>query len=99
MNTVVVVFKIYLFYLFYFWLHWVFVAAHGLFPSCSEQGLLFVAVHVLLIVVASLVVAHGLSCSAAWGIFPDQLEPMSPALAGGFLTTAPPGKPSIHTSF
>ena len=23
------------------------------------------------------------------------LEPVSPALAGGFLTTAPPGKPSI----
>ena len=23
---------------------------------------------------------------------------MSPALAGGFLTTEPPGKPSIHTS-
>ena len=28
-------------------------------------------------------------------IFPGPgLEPMSPALAGGFLTTAPPGKPS-----
>ena len=30
------------------------------FPSCGEQGLLFVAVHRLLTVVASLVVAHGL---------------------------------------
>ena len=31
-----------LFYLFiYFWLCWVFAAAHGLFFSCSEQGLLF----------------------------------------------------------
>ena len=29
--------------LFYFWLRWVFVAAHGLFSSCGEQGLLFVA--------------------------------------------------------
>ena len=33
-------------------------------------------------------------CSAAGGIFPDQGqdEPASPALAGGFLTTEPPGK-------
>ena len=30
------------------------------FSSCSEQGLLFVAVRELLIVVASLVVEHGL---------------------------------------
>ena len=29
------------------------------FSSCSEQGLLFVAVHVLLIAVASLVAEHG----------------------------------------
>ena len=43
--------------------------------------------------------AHGLSCSMACGIFPDQgsnpcplLKPVSTALAGGFLTTAPPGK-------
>ena len=26
-------------YLFIFWLRWVFVAAHGLFFSCNEQGL------------------------------------------------------------
>ena len=43
-----------------------FLAALGLcccawaFSSCSEQGLLFVAVHGLLIVVTSLVVEHGL---------------------------------------
>ena len=87
-----------------------FLAASGLrccaraFSSSVERGLLFVAVHGLLIVVASLVVqhrlqarglqqlwhvcsavvdhrlqstgsvvvAHGLSCSAACGIFPDQ---------------------------
>ena len=30
------------------------------FPSCGERGLLFVAVYGLLIVVASLVVEHGL---------------------------------------
>ena len=39
---------------------------------------------------------HGLSCSAACGISPDQLvEPASPALQGRFLTTGPPGKPTI----
>ena len=48
-------------YLFiYLWLHWVFVAACGLFSSCSERGLLFVAVCELLIAVASLVAEQGL---------------------------------------
>ena len=43
-------------YLFiYLWLHWIFVAARGLFSSCGERGLLFIAVHGLLIAVASLV--------------------------------------------
>ena len=42
-----------------FWLRWVFAAAHGLFSSCGEWGLLFVEVHRLLIVVASLVAEHG----------------------------------------
>ena len=57
--------------------------AHA-FSSYSERGLLFVVVHRLLTAVASLVaehglystgsvvVAHGLSCSTACGIFPDQ---------------------------
>ena len=49
------------FYLFiYFWLRWVFVAVHGLFSSCVQRGLLFVAVRRLLLVMASLVAAHGL---------------------------------------
>ena len=49
-------------YLFYFY----FLAVLGLrccaraFSSCGEQGLLFVAVHGLLVVVASLVAEHGL---------------------------------------
>ena len=70
---------------------YLFLAALGLrccvraFSSCGERGLLFVVVHRLLIVVASLccgawplgarasvVVARGLSCSVACGIFPDQ---------------------------
>ena len=47
-----------LFYFIYFWLHWVFVAARGLFSSCSEPGLLFAVVRGL-IAVASLAAEHG----------------------------------------
>ena len=53
------------FFLFSFFLY-IFLAVLGLhccmqaFSSCSEQGLLFVAVHRLLTVVASLVVEHRL---------------------------------------
>ena len=39
-------------FLFYFWLCLVFVAACGLFSGCGEQGLLFIAVHGLLIAMA-----------------------------------------------
>ena len=54
-------FKILFIYLFiYFWLCWVFVAARGLFSSCIEQGLLFVAVCGLPTAVASLVAEHRL---------------------------------------
>ena len=45
---------------FLFWLRWVFVAVRGLFSSCGKRGLLLIAVHGLLIAVASLVVKHGL---------------------------------------
>jgi len=42
----------------------------------------------------SIIVAHGLSCSLACGIFPDQgSNPMSLTLAGRFFATEPPGKP------
>ena len=42
----------------------------------------------------SLVVVCRLSCSAACGILVPRpgLEPVSPALESGFLTTGPPGK-------
>ena len=37
---------------------------------------------------------HGLSCSAAYGNLPGPgIEPMFPAMAGGFFTTEPPGRP------
>ena len=97
------------------------------FSSCSKQGLRFVVLRGLLIVVASccgaralgtrasVVVARRLSscglralecrlssCGARaqllrsmWDLPRPGLEPVSPALAGGFLTTVPPGKPSL----
>ena len=34
-----------------------------------------------------------------WDLPGPGLEPVSPALAGGFLTTAPPGKPPIPIIF
>ena len=52
--------NIYFTLFFYLWLRWVFVVVRGLFSGCGERGLLFVVVHRLLIVVASLVVEHGL---------------------------------------
>ena len=41
-----------------------------------------------------LIVVPGFSCSTAYGILlsPLGIEPMFPALQGGFLTTGPPGK-------
>ena len=47
-------------FIYYFWLFWVFVAVRRFSLVCSEQGLLLVAVHGLLIAVASLALAHGL---------------------------------------
>ena len=52
---------------------------------------------------SSVVVANGLSSCSAWAYLlcgmwdlpGPGLEPMSPALAGRFLTSAPPGKPLI----
>ena len=74
--------------------------------SSGERGLLFFAVRGLLIAVASLVAEHGLyagrlsSCGARaqplrsmWDLPGSGLEPVSPALAGRFLTTVPPGEP------
>ena len=80
------------------------------FSSCGKRGPLFIAVCGPLTMAASLVAEHRLqarrlsSCGSRvqmlrgmWDLPRPGLEPMSPALAGGFSTTAPPGKP--HTSF
>ena len=107
-----------------FWLSWVFTAAHGLFSSCIEQGLLSITVGGLLIALAPLAAEHGpeaqglqqlqlkgsrqpasgvvapgaLLYHAPWhvesSLFPDQMKPTFPALAGRLLTTGPPGKSS-----
>ena len=59
-------FILFIYFLKFIYLIYLFLAALGLrccaqaFSSCSEQGLLFVAVRGLLIAVASLVAEHGL---------------------------------------
>ena len=71
------------------------------FSSCSERRPLLIAMRGPLTVVASLVAEHRLqtrrlsSCGSRsmWDLPRPGLEPVSPALAGRFSTTAPPGKP------
>ena len=83
------------------------VAAHGL-SSCGVQAPKHmgsvVVVHWFsscgmwaLEHVGSVVAAHRLSCPTACGILvpPPGIEPASPALEGGFLTTGPPGKSPV----
>ena len=78
------------------------------FSSCGEWGPLFIAVRGPLTAAASLVAEHKLqtrrlrSCGSwaqslrgTWDPPRPGLEPMSPALAGRFSTTAPSGKPYI----
>ena len=77
------------------------------FSSCSERGPLFIAVRGPLTVTASLFAEHRLQTSrlstcgsraqllcSMWDLPRPGLEPVSPALAGRFSTTAPPGKPN-----
>ena len=81
------------------------------FSSCGEQGPLFIVVRGPLTIEASLVAEHRLqtrklsSCGSQaqllrsmWDLLRPGLEPVSPALAGRFSTTAPPGKPD-HMGF
>ena len=124
--------KHFIFFIIYFlinlFIYYLFLAALGLrccaraFSSCGEWGPLFIVVHGLLIVVASLVAEHRLqsrrlqqlwhmssvavarrlsSCGSwaqllhgMWDLPRPGIEPLSPALAGEFLTTVPQGKPS-----
>ena len=76
------------------------------FSSCGKRGPLFIAVRGPLTAAASLVVEHRLqkrrlsNCGSraqllrgTWDPPRPGLEPVSPALAGRFSTTVPPGKP------
>ena len=76
------------------------------FSSCGKRGLLFIAARGPLTIAASLVAGHRLQTRrlSSRGSRARLLrgmrdpprpgrEPVSPALAGGFPTTAPPGKP------
>ena len=78
--------------------------------SCGERGPLFIAVRRPLTVAASLVAEHRLqtrrlsSCGSRaqslrgmWDLPRPGLEPVSPASAGRFSTTAPPGKAYCFT--
>ena len=96
----------FLYFIFYFWLHWVFVAVQGLSLVVVSRGYSWlwcagVSLRWLLLLrsMASRVCRLS-SCGARayllrgmWDPPGPGLEPMSPALAGRFLTTAPPGKP------
>ena len=67
--------------------------------SCSEHRIQHVGASAVvarsLQSTGSVVVAHGLSCPAARGIFPDRRLNLCPQqLAGGFLTTGPTGEVS-----
>ena len=92
----------------YVWLCWVFVSVRGLPLVVARGGPLFIAVHGPLTIAASLVAEHRLqtrrlsNCDSRaqllrgmWDLPRPGLEPVSPALAGRFSTTAPPGKPCI----
>ena len=88
----------------HFCLCWVFIAAlglslvvesGGLLSSCSSWSHCGISCFRAqdLGFMGSVVVTYELSCSAACGDFPGPgIEPVSCALAGGFLTTGPPGK-------
>ena len=78
------------------------------FSSCGERGPLFIAVRGPLTIAPSFVAEHRLqtrrlsSCGSRaqllrgmWHLPRPGHETVSPALAGGFSTTAPPGKPHV----
>ena len=80
------------------------------FSSCGKRGPLFITVRGPLTITAALVAEHRLqtrrlsNCGSRahllcgmWDLPRPGLEPVSPALAGRFPTTAPPGKPPLTT--
>ena len=99
----------------YFWLRWVFVAAHGLFIAVAslvaEHGLQVLRLqqlwHAGFSSCGSRALERRLSSCGTWAQLLRSMwhlpglgfEPVSPALAGRFLITAPPGKPNKVRDF
>ena len=85
--------------------HWVFVAeqqlslvaSSGGFPLVRCEGFLFWWLS-LIGVQASVVAAHGLVAPCHVNLPRHGIKPLSPTLAGGFSSTAPPGKSQVSFS-
>ena len=84
----------------------------GFLSSCGKWGPLFIAVRGPLTIAASPVAEHRLqtrrlsNCGSRaqllrgmWDLPRPGIEPVSPALAGRFSTTVPPGKPWFTDSY
>ena len=82
------------------------------FSSCGKRGPLFIAVRGPFTIAAPPVAGHRLQTRrlsiygsraqllhGMWDLPRPGLEPVSPALAGRFSTTAPPGKPWLWKSY
>ena len=94
----------------YFWMHWVFVAARGLSLVSASRGYSSMqcasfSLRWLLLLRSTGSRRLGFSSCGVraqllrgtWDLPRRGLEPVSPALAGRFLTTAPPGRPYVFS--
>ena len=99
---------LFIYFYIYFWLCWVFVSVRGLSLVAARGGHSSSRCAGLFTIAASLVAEHRLqtrrlsSCGSRaqllrgmWDPPRPGLEPVFPALAGRFSTTAPPGKPGF----
>ena len=99
-------------FFFFFWLCWVFVSVRGLSLVVASGGHsslwcagfslsqpLFVAEHRLQTRRLSSCGSRAQLLRGMWDLPRPGLEPVFPALAGRFSTTAPPGKPPCFTVF
>ena len=107
-HILLLLFKKFIYLFIYFWLCWVLVSVRGL-SLVSASGCHSPSQCVGLSLLRPLVAEHRLqtrrlsSCSSRaqllrgmWDPPIPGLEPVSPALAGRFSTTAPPGKPDTY---
>ena len=105
----IVIFYLFIYSYIYFWLCWVFVSVRGLSLVVASGGHSSSRCAGPFTMAASLLAEHRLqtrrlnSCGSRaqplrgmGDLTRPGLEPVSPALAGRFSTTAPPGKPSYR---